>query len=367
MADIAKDDELRRHVRDWLTDNIPPDLRRSRTYEDRLAVDRLLGEGGWLGYTWPTEFGGRGGTPREAIIVDDELARGGISAAGSPSRQGFRHLGPTLLVHGKDGQRQEFLPRIRNLSDIWCQGFSEPGAGSDLASVSTRAELVGDVFRLNGSKIWTTHAQYANWCYVLARTAPGPRHHNLTFLMVPMHQPGITVRPIKQLAGGTEFNEVWFDDAETSADNVIGELNDGWSIAVTTLSTERGFNLISHYRGYLEELGQMASRASAETDLIAIGDLYAQLLGIEAISARIMQALETSMLNDTALASGGKLVNTEFHQRMTEIALGLSVNSPGLAGEAFITFLEARAETIYGGTSQIQRNILAERVLGLPR
>ncbi|HEY6463434.1 MAG TPA: acyl-CoA dehydrogenase family protein, partial [Polyangiaceae bacterium] len=207
--------------------------------EGRLAWERAMGEDGWTCLAWPREHGGRGATLIEQVVFLEEYAR--ARAPGRVGHIGEGLIGPTLLLFGTDAQKRRFLPPIARGTEMWCQGYSEPNAGSDLANVQTRAELVDDEWVVTGQKIWTSHAQWADWCFVLCRTdASEPRHRGLSYLLVPMHQPGIEVRPIRQMTGTSEFNEVFFDGARTAADNVVGDVNDGWKVAMGTLAFERG-------------------------------------------------------------------------------------------------------------------------------
>lgn len=365
--------DLREQVRQWLEDQAPQELRSSREFGDRLACDRVLAAGGYLGFTWPTEFGGRGGSPAMAAILDEECARAGISAAASPSRFGINLLGPTLFAHGTKEQQEFFLPRILTVDDIWCQGFSEPNAGSDLAAVQCRLIRSGSDYRLNGSKIWTTQAREADWCFVLARSTDSQgRHENLSFVLVSMKQPTIEIQSLVQLTGEAEFSQIFFDDAEVRAEHVVGELNGGWKVAITTLSAERSYAQLGRYRAYraqLQRLVEMIATAPQGLDstwLYEVGELRAALLGIRNLSFKIA-SLATAGEDLGSLPSVTKLWWSTVHQRLAD--LGWRVASRLAIDEDFWyrLWLEAHGETIYAGSSQIQRNIISERMLGLPR
>ena len=336
--------------------------------------------------SWPREYGGRGGTLVEQTILQEELAR---ADAPEPVNIIGRNLtAPTLMAHGTPAQKQRFLPKILSSEEIWCQGFSEPNSGSDLASLRTRAVLDGDGFVLNGQKIWTSFAQYAQWCFVLARTDPTvPKHQGLSFILLDMTTPGITIRPLLQITGETEFNEVFFDDVRVPKENLVGSLNQGWRIAMTTLTYERGpeeaLPRQVRYRRDLESILQLAVTPRADRSRPADDPALRQKLAASYIDVELMRLAGlrnfSRMLKGEAIgpeASLNKLYWSEMYQRMTEIAIEVAgeagVLMPGDPdapdGGAFpLKFLQSRAMTIYSGTSEIQRNIVAERVLGLPR
>jgi alkylation response protein AidB-like acyl-CoA dehydrogenase len=373
-------DEFRVEVRRWLADNLVGEFaalrgvggpgREHEAFEERLAWDRHLAAAGWTCPGWPVEHGGRGLSLAQQVIFHEEYA-----LAGAPSRVnhlGEELLGPTLIAFGTSAQRQRFLPRIRAVEELWCQGYSEPGAGSDLASVSTSATLDGDEWVITGQKVWTSLAHVADWCFVLARTEPGSRrHHGLSYLLVPMRQPGVEVRPIVQLTGTAEFNEVFFDGARTAADLVVGEPGDGWRVAMGTLAFERGVATIGQQVGFrreLDALTDLARRTGALDDPVLREKLARARLGLEVMRAHAMRTLDSA---EPGAASVAKLVWANWHRTLGELAMEVcgaaSLVHAGDLDRWQRLFLFSRADTIYGGANEIQRNIIAERVLGLPR
>jgi alkylation response protein AidB-like acyl-CoA dehydrogenase len=285
-------------------------------------------------------------------------------------------LGPTLIAFGTAAQQRRFLPRIRAVEELWCQGYSEPGAGSDLAAVATRATIDGDEWVINGQKVWTSLAHVADWCFVLARTG-GPAHGGLSYLLVPMRQAGVTVRPIRQLTGTSEFNEVFFDDARTPVDMVVGGVGEGWRVAMGTLGFERGAATLGHQVGFereLERVLDMARRTGAARDPILREMLTRAHVGLSVLRAHTLRAL-----GDTGGMSGGdasvvKLLWARWHRELGELAMAVrgasglvAQGAPGELDDYQRLFLFSRADTIYGGSDEIQRTIIAQRVLGLPR
>jgi alkylation response protein AidB-like acyl-CoA dehydrogenase len=365
---------LRSVFRQWLDENLLAEHRDAHDFENRLAADKLLARDDWLGYAWPSEYGGSNGAPIHNLIIDEERALAGIPVSRSPSRFGINLLGPTLMRFGTAEQKQRFLPRILRVEDVWCQGYSEPEAGSDLANVQTFAEDHGAHLVLNGTKVWTTQAEEADWCFVVARTsATAPRHRNLSFLLVEMKQPGVEVRPLVQLTADAEFNEVFFTDARVAKGNVVGELGGGWEIAMATLSFERTYGQMSRFRGYERELLRAAQLVAGVPQhplrnawLRRVGRAYSRLTGIRDLSLEAV-ARATEQGDITALAPTMKLWWSEVHQEVVSLGLEIAVEIGHDEDFWYRLWLEARGETIYAGSSQIQRNIVAERVLGLPR
>jgi alkylation response protein AidB-like acyl-CoA dehydrogenase len=288
-------------------------------------------------------------------------------------------LGPTLIALGTPEQQRRFLPRIRSAEELWCQGYSEPGAGSDLAAVATRASLDGDEWVVNGQKVWTSLAHVADWCFVLARTG-GPdteRHAGLSYLLVPMRQPGVTVRPIRQLTGTSEFNEVFFDDARTPADLVVGGVGNGWRVAMATLAFERGASTLGHQVGFQRELDRvldLARSSGAAQDPVLRDKLTRASIGLSVLRAHTLRALGSTGSMSGPDASVVKLLWARWHRDLGELAMQV-IGAPSMVAEAAPyglddfqrLFLFSRADTIYGGSDEIQRSIIAERVLGLPR
>jgi alkylation response protein AidB-like acyl-CoA dehydrogenase len=381
---VDGDREFRREVRGWLAENVTDELRgvggpgrENEAFPQRLAFTRRLAAAGWTCLAWPAEHGGRGASLARQVIFHEEYAR-----SGAPARVdhiGTTMVGPTLIALGTPQQRRRFLPAIAAVDQLWCQGYSEPGAGSDLAGVTTRAQLDGDHWVITGQKVWTSLAHVADWCFVLARTEPvaagRPRHAGLSYLLVPMRQSAVTVRPIRQLTGDSEFNEVFFDDARTDRDLVVGEPGQGWRVAMATLGFERGAATVGQQIGFqrdLDELVALARRTGAVDDPAVRERLTRAWIDLTVLRAHTLRVLAEPATVGTA--SVIKLLWTRWRQGIGELALqvlGPSAVAAG-PGDADVErwrrlFLFSRADTVYGGSNEIQRGILAERVLGLPR
>jgi alkylation response protein AidB-like acyl-CoA dehydrogenase len=397
---------FRGEIRRWLADNLPPGwavVGPALTAGERSQFndewnDKLFA-GGWICATWPEEYGGKGLSTMEAVVLAEEFERAGV-----PMRADFfgdTLVGPTILRWGSEEQKKEFLPQILSGRISWCQGFSEPDAGSDLASVKTRAQLDGDEWVIHGQKLWTTQAHEADYIFLLARTDPeAPKHAGISYLLVPMKQPGIEVRPIAQPDGSAEFNEVFFDGARCPRDNVVGGVNNGWTVAMTTLGFERGTSATTGHRRFKKELDEMIGLAQANGK--AADPRIRQRLAGAWTKVKIMQingyrsltaALAGGSGNDAgvaALAATNKMFWSEYHQEAMELAIdilgmsgqvltgsgepefvpgyGLRRTRPGYPVSVLqSSFFFSRSETIWGGTAQIQRNIVGERILGLPR
>ncbi len=379
------DEEFRATVARWLADNLAGQFaglrgaggpgREHEAHAGRVAWNQRLAAAGWTCLGWPAEYGGRGASLARQVIFHEEYAR-----AGGPARVGYlgeELLGPTLIRFGTPQQQQRFLPPIRAVTELWCQGYSEPGAGSDLASVATRAELDGEQWVITGQKVWTSLAVEADWCFVLARTGPGSRRSaGLSYLLVPMRQPGVTVRPIRQLTGTSEFNEVFFDGARTGRDNVVGAVGDGWRVAKATLAIERGVATLGQQVGFRRELDRLlevARRGPARDDPLLRDRLARAWIGLEVMRAHAVRTL-AAPAELGAAASVLKLLWSRWHQELGELAMDV-LGAPSLLARGAPydlddwqrLFLFSRADTIYGGSSEIQRNIIAEQALGLPR
>jgi alkylation response protein AidB-like acyl-CoA dehydrogenase len=352
----------------------------------RIAWERKLYKGGWACINWPKEYGGRDATQVEQAIYAEEMARArvpeGINIIG-------RNLaGTTLLHHGSEAQKKRYLPKIVSGEEIWCQGFSEPGAGSDLAAVRTRADLDGDHFVVNGQKVWTSYAQYADWCFALVRTDPHVKKHaGLTFLLIDMKSPGVSIRPLRQISGENEFNETFFDNVRVPIENVVGDLNGGWRIAMTTLAYERGpEDALGRQIRFKQELDQLLETLSGmkRGDKAVIEDSHLrQKLGQSVIEIEIMRLSALRALSQYsngmprgAEASATKLYWSHVAQTMFETAIdALGPLAPlagkdsfaASAGRFQLSYLQSRAFSIYSGSSEIQRNIIGERLLGLPK
>jgi len=378
-----QDEEFRADVRGWLEANLTGEFaglrgaggpgREHERHAERLAWNRHMAAAGWTCLGWPAEHGGRGATLAQQVIFYEEYARSGAPAR--ISIVGEELLGPTLIAFGTPEQQRRFLPPIRAVRELWCQGYSEPGAGSDLASVATRAALDGAEWVITGQKVWTSLAHIADWCFVLARTEAGSRRGTgLSYLLVPMSQPGVTVRPIRQLTGTAEFNEVFFDGARTAAANVVGTPGDGWRIAKATLAIERGAAMLGQQVGFRRELADLVEQArqnGASADPLLRDRLARAWIGLEAIRA---YALDTLGGDDPAEASVLKVLWSRWPRDLGELAMDvLGAPAALLRGEPYDLdewqrlFLFSRADTIYGGSDEIQRNIIASRALGLPR
>ncbi len=345
-------------------------------FETRLEWERVLADAGWTCLGWPTAYGGRGASISEQVIFNEEYAR--AAAPGRVSILGEGLLGPTLIHYGTEAQKERFLPPIRQGTELWCQGYSEPDAGSDLANVKTRAVRDGDTWVITGQKVWTSLAHQSDWCFALCRTDPeAQRHRGLSYLLVPMDQPGVEVRPITQLTRTSEFNEVFFDGARTRADHVVGAVGDGWRVALATLAFERGVALLGHQLGFVRELDGLVAVARANgrsRDPLTrqrLARAHAELAIMRYNTLRSLSGIDGPVAPPEA--SIAKLYWGSWHRRLGELELDvlgpygtLVETEPYELGAFQRTFLNARAETIYGGSNQIQRNIIGERVLGLP-
>jgi alkylation response protein AidB-like acyl-CoA dehydrogenase len=379
---------LQDEIRSFLATERPDAARLPRSLEDRMEALRAWQarcyEAGYVGRAWPLEFGGGGGPAAEQIIIDQELA-----AAGAPEFAnvvGLDVLGPSLLRFGTDDQRRHHIPPILAAEEIWCQGFSEPNAGSDLASLRTRAEERGDDFVVSGQKTWVSWGQFARWCGVLARTSDaGPRHRGLSMLILDMRSPGVELRPMTQITGHAEFCELFLDDVVVPRANLLGELGDGWKIAMHTLGHERGTAALPRQvklRTWLDRAVRVAGERTVDGEPL-IGDPGAQvalaraLVGVEVLRHHAYRTVG-EFLNGGAVgpdSSSVKLLMAEAEQRLA--ATVLDVLGPTLEHadpEALVendfwyeTYLYSRAASVYGGTQQIQRNIIADRVLALPQ
>jgi alkylation response protein AidB-like acyl-CoA dehydrogenase len=345
--------------------------------ERRRDWERRLGEARWSCIGWPAEWGGRDASLAEQVIFAEEYAR-----AGGPPRlnhMGVELIGPTLLARGTDAQRRRFLPAIAQGEEIWCQGFSEPNAGSDLAAIQARARRHGDDWVIDGQKVWTSLAQFADWIFVLVRTAEGSSGRDgLSLLLAPMDQSAITIRPIRQMTGEAEFNETFFDGALTAADNLVGAPGEGWSVAMTLLGFERGASTLGQQMGFRNELNAVIA-AARDSGAARDPDIRRRLAEAE-IGLRLMRFGALRMLagNGGAAASAAALTYkiqwASWRRALGELAM--DVLGPGgevVTGGDYAfpplasLYLYSRADTIYGGTNEIQRNIIAERGLGLPR
>ena len=386
----AEDRAFRTEVRRWLETNVPTgDV---KTLDERKAWHRKLYEAGYVGMLWPKEYGGWGRTPMQQAIVQDEMAR--LDAPPPINGLGIGFIGPTIIVHGTDWQKQRYLKKMLTAEEIWCQLYSEPNAGSDLASLKTRAEDQGDHFLVNGQKIWTSSGPIADWGILLARTdGKAAKHKGISCVLLHMRQPGVEVRPLRQITGSSLFSEVFMTNARAEKRDLIGNLNQGWEIAQTTLGWERGANSLGRVTRYAVAFNQLV-RATKELRRggkplledaavrARLGKAYAELEVQRYAALRVLSALQNSD-SPGAASSITKLSYTEFEKRYFELALeilgpyGQVVSareefedidtSSGEPGTWATAFLWSRAGTIYSGSSEIQKNIIGERVLGLPK
>ena len=397
-------EDFRAEIRKWLEANLPdgwfePGVELSDEARKRFNVEwpAKLFEGGWICATWPEEYGGKGLTTMQGVVLAEEFAR-----AKAPMRGDFfgdTLVGPTLLQWGSEEQKQEFLPGILQGRIRWCQGFSEPDSGSDLASLKTSAVLDGDEWVINGQKVWTTGGHHADYCFLLTRTDPeAPKHKGISYLLVPMRQPGVEVRGITQPDGTAEFCEVFFTDARCPKDNVVGGVNNGWKVANSTLAFERGQSATTGYRRFEDEFRLLvdAARQNGRIDDAQIRQrLMHYFTRIQILRFNGLRSLTSTLNGSTdagviALGASNKMYWSEMHQDAMELALDvfaadsmlidtgpMSGSWPGALRDRrrdgypvspmMSAFFFSRSETIWGGTSQIQRNIVGERVLGLPK
>ncbi len=400
----AEAEEFRKEIRAWLEENLPAgwfDEGFEMSPEEKKKFNeewpsKLYG-GGWICASWPEEYGGKGLSTMENVVLAEEFAR-----AKAPMRADFfgdTLVGPTILQHGTEEQKKYFLPKIMKGEMSWCQGFSEPDSGSDLASLKTTAVLDGDEWVINGQKVWTTQAQFADYCFVLARTDPDVKKQaGISYLLVPMDQEGIEVRGIVQPDGTAEFNEVFFTNARCPKDNVVGGVNGGWTVANSTLSHERGMSATTGYRRFEQEYDLMVEAATANGSIddpvirqgLARYHTKIQILRINGLRSLTQTLNKTKDMGVVALGLTNKMFWSEMHRDAMELALDI-YGAEGMLATAgpesgawpaamrgkgrdtykpsamVSTFFFSRSETIWGGTAEIQRNIVGEKFLGLPR
>ncbi|MCB1631377.1 MAG: acyl-CoA dehydrogenase family protein [Pseudomonadales bacterium] len=383
----AEDERFRQEVAEWLRANLCGEFEQIRFRggpgdehmfpHERKRWEQRLAEGGWTCIGWPREYGGRGASIEQQVIFHEEYAR-----AGGPGRMG--HIGeglagPTIIAFGNDDQKARLLAGIRNGTELWCQGYSEPGAGSDLANVKTRARFENGRWLLNGQKVWTSLAHESQWCFVIARTDPDSvAHAGLGFFLVRMEQPGVTVRPIEQITGTSEFNEVFFDDAVCEAGDMLGKPGDGWKIGMALLGFERGVSTLGQqmlFQNELDELIRIARSNGRGKDPVIrqrIADAWIGLRIMRYNAMRMLSGTQDGSLSREATAY--KLYWAVWHRNLGKLAMDvLGPEAEVIAGAPYeltrlqSLFLFTRSDTIYGGTNQIQRNIIAERALGMPK
>jgi len=384
-----EDEAFRQEVRAWLKENLPeswtgdddtPAGDTAERYAMRIAWQRKLHAKGWAAPTWPREYGGGGLTVTQTVILDEELVK--ARAPQAVNGVALRFAGPTLIVSGTEEQKHRFIPKMINCEEMWCQGFSEPDAGSDLASLKCRAVADGDDYVINGQKVWSSGAHRADWCILLVRTDPkAPKHKGITYLLVDMHSPGIEVRPLKQMTGHANFDEIFFDNVRVPRKNIVGQENRGWYVAMTTLGFERtttsrgiGFrrdiadltrlaaNTLRHGRPAIDDpaIRQQLAKCAIEAEIVALN-------GARVLTSRIKGQVPGPE------AQMGKLFYSELNTRIGELAteiLGMDVllDQASEASQYWqYRFLVAKGLTIAAGTSEVLRNVIGERVLGLPK
>jgi alkylation response protein AidB-like acyl-CoA dehydrogenase len=382
------DEAFRREIAGWLEAHLKDEFAAVRgrggpgdehaLFEERHAWERKLGADGWTCVGWPVAYGGRGLPLSQQVIFHEEYAR-----AGGPGRVGHIGeglIGPTIIHFGSDEQKRRFLPGIVSGNEIWCQGYSEPNAGSDLANVQTKAVLDGDEWVLNGQKVWTSGAAHSDWCFAVCRTDPTalPKQAGISYILVPMRQAGVEVRPIAQLTGDSEFSEVFFNDARTSSANIVGDVNGGWKVAMETLAFERGASTLGQQMLFANELQQIIDVAVANGR--AKDPVVRQRIADAWIGLRLQRYNALRMLSS---ADGGepgresmitKIFWATWHRNLGKLAMDvlgpeseLAEGAPYQLSALQRMYLFSRSDTIYAGSNEIQRNIISERALGMPR
>ena len=395
----AEAESYREKIQAFLSEHLPPGWSGIRDLEGAARETwvrewrQLLVEHGLIAPAWPKEYGGGGLSAIERVVLHEEFAKAAVPTGGPNDGFSLSMIGPTLMVMGTEEQKRHYLPRILNGTDRWCQGYSEPNSGSDLASLATQAVLDGDEWIINGQKIWTSEGHTANWIFVLCRTAPAAaKHRGISFLLCPMDQPGIEIRPIINMTGSHDFNEVFFSDARTAKANVVGDVNEGWRVANQLLAYERGDDATTvsfRMRAVADGLVAIARQRGLDKDPVVRQQLAWAHSKVEILRYQGLRTL-TQVLSNGVLgpeSSINKLLWSELFQKMTEMAVNLlgadalvpsgamplSTIGPEAAGDPdssarWVThFLGARPASIYSGSNEIQRNILGERVLGLPK
>jgi len=360
LRDAPDEAAFREGVRAWLADNLPA--------EPGKDWSRKLHYAGYAGLTWPEEYGGRAAPYSHQAIVLEEFAR-----SGAPQHMNVIALGmagPTIMYHGTEEQKQRYLAPMLSAEEIWCQGFSEPGAGSDLSSVRTRIEPKDDHFLVNGQKVWSSLAHFADFCILVGRSDPeSQRHAGLTYVIVDMHSPGVDVRPLRQITGEAEFNEIFFTDVQVPKENLLGEIGSGWQVAMTTLLHERGtlgFALAGVLESQVNKLVALAKERAADDPIIRdrVAQEWVELQALKLMNQRSLTTLMKTGIPGPE-GSGSKLRWSEQNQRLTKLAM--EINGGEDDGYWGYQQLRSRGNTIEAGTSEILRNIIAERVLDLPR
>jgi len=378
-----EDEAFREEARAWLEEHLVGDFRKLRGrghlgdmdafIEERKAWEQVLAAGRWTCLGWPEAHGGRGASLFQEVIFHEEYVR-----AGGPGRAGHigeTLLGPTVIHFGTPAQQARFLPPIVAGTEFWCQGYSEPNAGSDLANVQTRAVRDGDVWVVDGQKVWTSLAEDSDWCFVMCRTNPDkPRHRGLSCILVPMDQPGVRVVPIRQMTGSAEFAEVFFDGARTAADNVVGPVDGGWKVAMGTLSFERGASTLGQqvfFAGEFQRVIDVAREVGADKQPLIrdrIAEMWMRLKVMRLNALRTLSDTGAELRREAFIA---KIYWATWHRDLGELAMAILDSSAAVVDPRYADlhnlYLWSRSDTIYAGTNQIQRNLIARRALGLPK
>jgi len=383
---FSKEDEaFRGEIADWLETNLSGEFKAVRgrggpgdehaLFEERHAWEKKLGADGWTCVGWATEYGGRGLSLNQQVIFYEEYAR--AKGPGRVGHIGEGLIGPTIIHFGDEDQKRRFLPGIVSGEEIWCQGYSEPNAGSDLANVQTRAVLDGEEWLLSGQKVWTSGAAWSNWCFVICRTDPDavPKHRGISYILVPMHQAGVEVRPIVQMTGDSEFSEVFFDNARTAAGNIVGGVNGGWKVAMGTLAFERGASTLGQQMSFANELQQVIDIAVANgrsKDPVIRQRIADAWIGLRLQRYNALRMLSGAEPGRESMIT--KIFWATWHRNLGKLAMDvlgadseIADGSPYELSALQRMFLFTRSDTIYAGSNEIQRNIISERALGMPR
>ncbi|MEZ4218505.1 MAG: acyl-CoA dehydrogenase family protein [Myxococcota bacterium] len=381
-----EDEAFRREIAGWLADNLRGEFEKIRGrggpgdehafLEERLAWERELAAAGWTCVGWPEEHGGRGLSLEQQVIFYEEYARAG--GPGRANHVGETLLGPTIVAFGTPAQKAKFLPGIVSGTEIWCQGYSEPNAGSDLANVQTKARLEGDEWIVDGQKVWTSWGAWADWCFVVARTDPASqRHKGLSYLLVPMKQPGVEPRPILQMTGTSEFCEVFFNGARTAKDHIVGEPGQGWAVAMGTLAFERGASTLGQQLQFTNELAQIiaiAKRNGKAEDPVMRQRIADAWIGLQIMRGNAMRTLSSTNPELSREGTITKIFWATWHRELGKLYMDvmgpegeIAAGFPYELSQMQRMYLFVRSDTIYAGSNQIQRNIISERALGLPR
>jgi alkylation response protein AidB-like acyl-CoA dehydrogenase len=388
LKNTPEEERFRQRVRSFLQTNLPPGwgtsgftpARGGAYLEFMRGWTRKVYENGFLGLSWPKEYGGQGASQIEMAIFNEEMAR--FRAPTPLNIIGLTMAGPTIIAHGTEEQKKRHVAKTLSGEELWCQGFSEPGAGSDLAALKARAELKGDEFVVNGQKVWTSMAHFADWCFLLVRTdTTAPKHRGISYLLVDMKTPGITVRPLRQITGEAEFNEVFFEDVRVPRENLVGAINDGWRVAMTTLSNERGtmaLALAARFENTFNEVADFCRRMGQAENPMARQQIAQFYIDLQILKYSLYRNFSKILKGGTPGPEGSiaKLWWSEFDQRMEDFAVQLQGPAGQLterspyapdSGRWQLALLRSRSLTIAAGTSEIHRNTIAQRVLGLPK